>query len=64
MKITGNRPPEETQPFIEEAYALIATLPPEIPAILEVSDTQADSPATVTRLAREVFSHAARLSEL
>lgn len=48
----------------QEAYALIATLPPEIPAILEVSDTQADSPATVTRLAREVFSHAARLSEL
>jgi sugar phosphate isomerase/epimerase len=48
----------------QEAYALIATLPADIPAILEVSSTQTDSPETVTRLAREVFSHAARLSEL
>ncbi len=47
-----------------EAYALIATLPADLPAVLEVADTQADSPATVSRLAREVFSHAARLSEL
>lgn len=48
----------------QEVYALIATLPTELPVILEVSDTQADSPETATRLACEVFSHAARLSEL
>jgi len=46
-----------------ETYALIATLAAELPAILEISDTQADSPATVTRTAREVFSHATRLQE-
>jgi len=48
----------------QEVYALIATLATEVPAILEVSDTQADSLETATRVARDVFSHAARLSEL
>jgi sugar phosphate isomerase/epimerase len=47
-----------------EIYALIATLPAETPAILEVSDTQAPDPEFVTRTAREVFSHAARLTEI
>ena len=47
-----------------EAYALIATLPPEIPAVLEIADTQSPDPTFATRTAREVFSHAARLSEL
>ena len=46
-----------------EVYHLIATLPPETPGILEVADNQADSPATATRIAREVFSHAAHLVE-
>jgi len=46
-----------------ETYALIATLPPELPAILEISDTQSESPQQATRLAREVFSHATRLQE-
>ena len=47
-----------------EIYALIATLPDSTPAILEISDTQAPDPAFVTRTAREVFSHASRLSEV
>ena len=46
-----------------EAYALIATLPPAIPGILEIADTQAESPAFVTRTASQVFSHQARLLE-
>jgi sugar phosphate isomerase/epimerase len=46
-----------------EIHALIATLPETTPAILEISDTQSDSPDFTTRTAREVFSHAARLSE-
>jgi sugar phosphate isomerase/epimerase len=46
-----------------EVYALIATLPDEIPGILEIADTQCESPAFATRLAREVFSHQQRLLE-
>ena len=46
-----------------EVYSLIATLPDTIPAILEISDTQASDPDFVSRTAQEVFSHAARLSE-
>jgi len=47
----------------QELYALAATLPPEVPGIVEVSDTQAESPEFVTRVAGEVFSHQRRLLE-
>jgi sugar phosphate isomerase/epimerase len=47
-----------------EIYALIATLPDSTPAILEISESQSSSPEFATRTAREVFSHAARLSEV
>ena len=41
-----------------QTYGLIAEkLPADIPGILEVADSQADAPATVTRMAREVFAH-------
>jgi sugar phosphate isomerase/epimerase len=43
-----------------EIYALIATLPPETPAILEIASTEASSPGFAARLGREVFSHASR----
>ncbi len=44
-------------------YAAADSLPAGTPAILEVADTQAATPAEVTRLAREVLAHAARLRE-
>ncbi len=45
-------------------YTLIEQiLPANIPGILEIADTQADAPATVTRIAREVFAHRERLLE-
>jgi sugar phosphate isomerase/epimerase len=47
-----------------EIYALIATLPDSTPGILEISDTQSTTLDFATRTAREVFSHAARLSEV
>jgi sugar phosphate isomerase/epimerase len=47
----------------EEIYSLIATLPTEIPGVLEIHDQQSPDLAFATRLAREVFSHAARLFE-
>ena len=45
----------------QEVYHLIETLPAETPGILEVADSEAGSPETVSRLAREVFSHRQRL---
>lgn len=47
----------------QEIYALIATLPAVTPAILEIADTQSADPNFASRTAREVFSHATRLSE-
>jgi sugar phosphate isomerase/epimerase len=47
-----------------EIYALIATLPDATPGILEISDKESTGPEFATRLAREVFSHAARLLEV
>ena len=44
-------------------YAAADSLPASIPAILEVADTEAATPADATRLAREVLAHAARLRE-
>jgi sugar phosphate isomerase/epimerase len=44
-------------------YSLIATLPDEIPGVLEIHDQQSPDAAFATRLTREVFSHAARLVE-
>ena len=45
-------------------YTLIGdTIPANTPGILEIADTQADTPATVTRLAREVFAHQQYLLE-
>jgi sugar phosphate isomerase/epimerase len=46
-----------------EVYSLIATLPEEVPGVLEIADTQAASAEFVTRVAREVFSHQRRLVE-
>jgi sugar phosphate isomerase/epimerase len=46
-----------------EVYALIATLPEEIPGILEIADTQCESLRFATRVAGEVFSHQRRLVE-
>ncbi len=45
-------------------YAAADSLPASTPAILEVADTQAATPADATRLAREVLSQAARLREV
>ena len=44
-------------------YAAADSLPAGTPAVLEVADTQAATPADATRLAREVLAHAARLRE-
>ncbi len=46
-----------------EVYALIATLPPELPAIFQPADSQASTLADATLLARQVLSHARRLAE-
>ena len=47
----------------QEVYALIATLPHDVPTVLEIADTQASASEMVTRVASEVISHAARLVE-
>ncbi len=44
-------------------YAAADSLPASTPAILEVADTEAATPAEATRMAREVLAHAARLCE-
>ena len=44
-------------------YAAADSLPNSTSAIVEVADTQAATPGDATRIAREVFSHAARLRE-
>jgi sugar phosphate isomerase/epimerase len=46
-----------------EVYALIATLPEDVPGILEIADSQTDSLESASRIASEVFSHQARLLE-
>jgi sugar phosphate isomerase/epimerase len=47
-----------------EVYSLIATLPKEVPGILEIADQQSESAEFATRVAREVFSHQRRLIEV
>ena len=44
-----------------EVYHLIETLPADTPGILEIADSQSDSPDMAAQLAREVFSHQQRL---
>jgi sugar phosphate isomerase/epimerase len=59
------RPPSVATGTIDwfNLYATLDSLPAAIPAVFEVADTEAGEPAAVSRMAREVLSHAARLRQ-
>jgi sugar phosphate isomerase/epimerase len=46
-----------------KVYGLAARLPPRTIGMLEIADTQADSAASVTKIAQQVFAQQARLTE-